>query len=114
MSNKTSKTVNKLDLTKDVADIVDMPQATVKKIMDAIWETIKHKLTDGEQVSIVGFGNFYVKDRPARMGRNPKTNTTIQLEATRTPNFKAGKLLKDAVKEPLKKLNKLITVENQD
>jgi len=94
-----SKIVNKLDLTKDIADLVEIPQNTVKKIIDATWDVIKSKLMAGEQVSIVGFGNFYVKDRAARMGRNPKTGAQITIEASRTPGFKAGKLLKEAVKE---------------
>ena len=94
-----SKTVNKIDLTKDVADIVDLPQATVKKVIDTIWDVIKRKLAEGEQVSIVGFGNFSVKNRAARIGRNPKTGASIQIGAARTPAFKAGKVLKDAIKE---------------
>lgn len=51
----------------------------------------------GEKVSLVGFGNFDVKTREARTGRNPKTKEEIQIPATRIPQFKAGKALKDAV-----------------
>ena len=58
-----SKIVNKVDLTKDVSDIVDLPQVTVKKVIDAVWDIIKQKLVEGDQVSIVGFGNFSVKNR---------------------------------------------------
>ena len=93
-----SKIVNKIDLTKDVADIVDLPQVTVKKVIDAVWDVIKQKLAAGEQVSIIGFGNFIVKDRAARVGRNPKTGAAIQIAAAKTPGFKAGKVLKDALK----------------
>jgi DNA-binding protein HU-beta len=92
--------VNKVDLTKDLTDhLVDIPQATVKKVMDAVWEVIKNKLAKGEQISIAGFGSFYVKSRAARMGRNPKTGEQIQIEATKSPVFKAGKQLKDALKK---------------
>lgn len=92
--------VNKVDLTKDLTDhLVDIPQATVKKVMDAVWEVIKNKLAKGEQISIAGFGSFYVKSRAARMGRNPKTGEQIQIEATKSPGFKAGKQLKDAIKK---------------
>jgi len=94
-----SKIVNKIDLAKDVADIVDLPQVTVKKVIDATWDVIKRKLAEGEQVSIAGIGNFSVKDRAARIGRNPKTGASIQIGASRTPVFKAGKVLKDAIKE---------------
>ena len=92
--------VNKVDLTKDLTDhLVDIPQATVKKVMDAVWEVIKNKLAKGEQISIAGFGSFYVKSRAARMGRNPKTGEQIQIEASKSPGFKAGKQLKDAIKK---------------
>jgi DNA-binding protein HU-beta len=94
-----SKIVNKVDLTKDVSDIVDLPQVTVKKVIDAVWDIIKQKLVEGDQVSIVGFGNFSVKNRAARVGRNPKTGESIQINAARIPGFKAGKVLKDALKE---------------
>ena len=94
-----SRIVNKLDLTKDVSDLIDLPQVTVKKVMDATWDVIKRLLSEGQQVSIVGFGNFYVKNRAARVGRNPKTGSTIQIGPSRTASFKAGKLLKEAVKE---------------
>lgn len=95
-----SKIVNKLDLTKDVADyLVDIPQATVKKIIDATLDVIKHKLIKGEQVSIAGFGIFDVAERAARMGRNPKTGEQIKIEASRNPRFKASKLLKKEVQQ---------------
>ena len=61
--------------------------------MDAITEA----LTQGEKVQLVGFGSFEVKTRAARVGRNPKTGTEIEIPQTKTPVFKAGKALKDAV-----------------
>lgn len=99
IENKTV-TVRKIDLAKDVADILDLdlPQTIVKKIIDAVWDVIKQKLAEGEQVSIAGFGNFIAKNRAARVGRNPKTGDAIQIAASRTAAFKAGKVLKDALK----------------
>jgi DNA-binding protein HU-beta len=54
-------------------------------------------LQAGDQVALVGFGTFQVKDRAARSGRNPQTGETIQIKASKVPGFKAGKALKDAV-----------------
>ena len=54
-------------------------------------------LKDGDKVQLVGFGSFEVKKRAARVGRNPKTNDTIEIPASVVPVFKAGKALKDAV-----------------
>jgi DNA-binding protein HU-beta len=54
-------------------------------------------LKNGENVSLIGFGTFSVKERAARTGRNPQTGASIQIGASKTPSFKAGKALKDAV-----------------
>jgi DNA-binding protein HU-beta len=54
-------------------------------------------MKEGDQVSLVGFGTFSVKERAARQGRNPQTGATIQIKASNIPSFKAGKALKDAV-----------------
>jgi DNA-binding protein HU-beta len=54
-------------------------------------------LSNGDQVSLVGFGTFLVRERAARSGRNPRTGETIQISAAKNPSFKAGKALKDAV-----------------
>ena len=93
-----SKNVNKDDLIKEVSNVVDVPQATVKKIMDALWEAITSQLAKGDPVSIAGFGNFVVKDRAARVGRNPKTGESIQIAASKNPTFKPSKVLKDMLK----------------
>jgi DNA-binding protein HU-beta len=60
-------------------------------------ETVTGALKDGDQVVLVGFGTFAVKDRAARTGRNPQTGAEIQIKAAKVPGFKAGKALKDAV-----------------
>jgi len=60
-------------------------------------DAIAASLKSGNSVSLVGFGSFNVKDRPARTGRNPQTGAPIQIAAARVPSFKAGKALKDAV-----------------
>ena len=60
-------------------------------------EAITNALKAGDQVSVVGFGSFSVRERAARTGRNPQTGATIQIAASKNPAFKAGKALKDAV-----------------
>ena len=67
------------------------------RALDATLDTIAETLNAGDQVALVGFGTFQVKDRAARTGRNPQTGEAIQIKASRMPSFKAGKALKDAV-----------------
>ena len=60
-------------------------------------DAVTKALRSGDTVSLVGFGTFNVKERPARTGRNPQTGAPIQISAAKVPSFKAGKGLKDAV-----------------
>ena len=66
--------------------------------VDAMFDTIVKTLGRGEEVAITGFGTFKVVKRAARQGRNPATGETIQIAASTKPKFRAGKLLKEAVK----------------
>lgn len=66
--------------------------------VDAVFDAIVKTLSRGEEVAVSGFGTFKVAKRAARMGRNPKTGETIQIAASTKPKFRAGKLLKEAVK----------------
>ena len=70
----------------------------VSAAVDALFETIQEALQAGEKVQVIGFGNFEVRERAARKGRNPQSGEEIQIEASKVPAFKAGKALKDAVK----------------
>jgi len=69
-----------------------------QEAVDAFFDTIVKTLSRGEEVAITGFGTFRVAKRAARQGRNPKTGETIQIAASVKPKFRAGKLLKEAVK----------------
>ena len=64
---------------------------------DSAIENITNALRGGDSVTLVGFGTFTVRQREARMGRNPRTGEAIQIKASRVPGFKAGKALKDAL-----------------
>ena len=89
--------MNKSDLIDQIAASTDISKAAAGRALDATIDSITDALKDGEQVVLVGFGTFHVKDRAARTGRNPKTGETIQIKASKSPGFKAGKVLKDAV-----------------
>lgn len=89
--------MNKTELIEAVAASADLPKAAAGRALDAMVEAITDALKEQEQVVLVGFGTFSVKDRAARTGRNPQTGETIQIAAAKVPGFKAGKALKDAV-----------------
>jgi len=89
--------LNKSELIEAIAEIADIPKASAGRALDATLDTVSKTLTDGEQVVLVGFGTFSVKERAARVGRNPRTGDPIDIPAARIPGFKAGKALKEAV-----------------
>jgi DNA-binding protein HU-beta len=89
--------VNKSELIEAVAASADIPKAAAGRAVDAMVEAVTGALQADDQVVLVGFGTFSVKDRAARTGRNPQTGEPIQIAAAKIPSFKAGKALKDAV-----------------
>ncbi len=89
--------MNKSELIDAVAEAADLSKASAARALDAVVDSITGALKEGDQVVLVGFGTFSVKDRAARAGRNPQTGETIQIKASRAPGFKAGKALKDAL-----------------
>ena len=89
--------MNKTELIATVAEKTGLTKKDAERVVSAAFETVTATLAKGEKVQISGFGNFEVKAREARVGRNPRTKETIQIPATRLPAFKASKALKDAV-----------------
>ena len=89
--------MNKSELIEAIAASADLPKASAGRALDAMVDSITDALKANEQVVLVGFGTFSVKDRAARTGRNPQTGAAIQIGAAKVPGFKAGKALKDAV-----------------
>jgi len=89
--------VNKSELVESVANASDLTKAAAQRAVEAVFETISGAMSQGDSVSVVGFGTFSVSDRQARTGRNPKTGENIEIAACKVPKFKAGKSLKDAV-----------------
>ncbi|GAB2883603.1 HU family DNA-binding protein [Microbulbifer echini] len=89
--------MNKSELIEAIAESADIPKAAAGRALDAMVDSITDALKKGDQVALVGFGTFAVKERAARTGRNPRTGDPIEIAAAKIPNFKAGKALKDAV-----------------
>ena len=89
--------MNKAELIDAVAEGADISKADATRAIDTMLNTITSSLKGGDQVTLVGFGTFAVKDRAARTGRNPRTGEAINIPASKVPGFKAGKALKDAV-----------------
>lgn len=89
--------MNKSELIDAIAAAADISKASAARALDAVIDSVTDTLKNGDKVSLVGFGTFEVKERAARVGRNPKTGEEINIAASRVPSFKAGKALKDAV-----------------
>jgi DNA-binding protein HU-beta len=89
--------MNKAELIDAMADAADISKAAASRALDGMVDAITAAMKEGDQVSLIGFGTFSVKERAARQGRNPQTGETIQIKASNIPTFKAGKALKDAV-----------------
>lgn len=88
---------NKSDLIESIAISADISKAAAGRALDAALDSIQQSLMKGEQVNLVGFGTFYVGERAARTGRNPRTGDEIQIRAAKIPKFRAGKIFKDAL-----------------
>lgn len=89
--------MNKTELVAAVAEKAGMTKKDAERVVNATIDTIIQNLSNGEKVQISGFGNFEVKAREARVGRNPRTKQAIEIPATRLPVFKASKVLKDTI-----------------
>ena len=87
--------MNKTELAAAVAEKTGLSKKDAERVVATTLETITQTLQKGEKVQLSGFGIFEVKDRDARVGRNPHTKEAIQIPATRLPTFKASKTLKD-------------------
>ncbi|WP_409179094.1 HU family DNA-binding protein [Brevibacillus fortis] len=90
--------MNKTELIAKVTETTELTKKDSTKAVDAMLEAIADALKSGDKVSLVGFGNFEVRERAARKGRNPQTGEEIEIAASKMPAFKPGKELKDSVK----------------
>ena len=89
--------MNKTELIASVAEKAGMTKKDAEKAINALFSSVEDALAKDDKVQIIGFGTFEVKSREERKGRNPQTGKEITIPASKTPVFKAGKGLKDAV-----------------
>ncbi|MGX5914529.1 nucleoid-associated protein HU-beta [Aliidiomarina sp. Khilg15.8] len=89
--------MNKSQLIDKIAADAELSKAAAGRALDSMIDAVTEALKSDDQVALVGFGTFSVRERSARTGRNPQTGETIQISAAKVPSFKAGKALKDAV-----------------
>jgi DNA-binding protein HU-beta len=89
--------MTKQDLVAKMANDAGVSKKAAEDALKSFIDGVKESLSNGEGISLVGFGTFGVSERSARQGRNPKTGETIQIAARKVPTFKAGKALKEAV-----------------
>ncbi|HPQ95281.1 MAG: HU family DNA-binding protein [Thiothrix sp.] len=89
--------MNKTEMIDAVSARSGLTKADADRAYKAFVEVITEQLIKGEQVSLIGFGTFLVRERQARSGRNPRTGEAISIESAKIPAFKAGKAIKDAV-----------------
>ena len=90
-------TINKSQLTDEVAASVGMTKTEAKGAVDALFEHITLHLQQGDKITVTGFGSFEVRERKARQGVKPGTSEKINIPASKAPAFKASKSLKDSV-----------------
>ena len=87
--------MNKSELIDQIAEASDISKASAGRALDAALDAITKSLQQADPVALVGFGTFTVRDRAARVGRNPQTGAPIQIAAAKVPAFKPGKALRD-------------------
>ncbi len=89
--------MNKTELIAAAAESSGLTKKDTEKVLNAAFDAITAALVHGDKVQVSGFGIFEVKERQARVGRNPRTGDSMDIAASRVPSFKAGKALKDSV-----------------
>lgn len=98
MKRGYKKMKKKSDISNRLSDEMGLPKVRAKEAVNIVFNAISEYLGEGEEIQIIGFGNFKVRERSARKGRNPQTGKEIRIEASKVPVFKAGKALKERVK----------------
>ena len=87
--------MNRTELVAAMAEQTNLSKKDAEAALKAFIDVVSEELKKGEKVQLVGFGTFEVSERAAREGRNPQTGETMEIKASKTPKFKAGKALKD-------------------
>ena len=91
-------TLTKSDIVKDLNNKIGLNKREAKELVDSFFDNIKKLLSQGHEVKLSGFGNFQLKDKSSRPGRNPRTGEDVEITARRVVTFKSGQKLKESVK----------------
>jgi DNA-binding protein HU-beta len=89
--------MNKSELIAKVSELAELSRKDSTKAVEAVFDAISEALQNGDKVALVGFGNFEVRERSARKGRNPQTGQEIEIAASKVPAFKPGKALREGI-----------------
>ena len=91
--------LTKFDIVKSLNDEIGLNKREAKELVDSFFDTIKKLLSQGKEVKLSGFGNFQLKDKSSRPGRNPRTGEDVEITARRVVTFKSGQKLKESMKK---------------
>ena len=91
-------TLTKSDIVENLNNEIGLNKREAKELVDMLFNDIKNLLSEGHQVKLSGFGNFQLRDKSSRPGRNPRTGEDVEILARRVVTFKPGQKLKDSVK----------------
>src|SRR2546426_3654417 len=91
--------MTKADLVEEVAKVTELTRKDSEVIVDTLFDSVIKALREGDKLEVRGFGSFRVRQRNARVGRNPKTGEKVEVPAKRVPYFKPSKELKDLINE---------------
>jgi DNA-binding protein HU-beta len=98
LKSKSNKVVGKADLIGDIANKMEVSKKDAGLMLNAVLESIQEHLKKGEGVRLIPFGSFEIRERKARLGRNPSTGKEIKIKARKVPAFRPGKALRESVK----------------
>ena len=91
-------TLTKADIVEDLNNKIGLNKREAKELVDSLFDNIKKLLEEGHEVKLSGFGNFQLRNKTSRPGRNPRTGEDVEISARRVVTFKSGQKLKEAVK----------------
>ena len=91
-------TLTKSDIVEDLNNEIGLNKREAKELVDLLFNDIKNLLSEGHEVKLSGFGNFQLKDKSPRPGRNPRTGEDVEISARRVVTFKSGQKLKESIK----------------
>ena len=91
-------TLTKSDIVEDLNNEIGLNKREAKELVDLLFNEIKNLLSEGQEVKLSGFGNFQLRNKSPRPGRNPRTGEDVEISARRVVTFKSGQKLKESVK----------------